>query len=197
MRDARDPKVKFLWEKMVVSTRPDPSDAGMAWFLVTGDEECDPEKLKKLLLDRTVPTPLGDRPRVRIEAENFQVLEGFKLEDRDDRAASHRLNVARTGDAPSARLRTRFDQPYTVARGRYDVEVRYLGEPGKPTRFTLIRNGTALGKAEEAAGDGPGWKSCLFRDVEIRTGDEIAVETDGPARLDYVQLVQLGSVRHE
>jgi len=38
MRDSRDPKVRFLWERMVVSTRPDPSDAGMTWFLVTGDE---------------------------------------------------------------------------------------------------------------------------------------------------------------
>ena len=39
MRDSRDAKVRWLWERMLVSTRPDPSDAGMAWFLVTGDEQ--------------------------------------------------------------------------------------------------------------------------------------------------------------
>jgi hypothetical protein len=38
MRDSRDAKVRWLWERMLVSTRPDPSDAGMTWFLVTGDE---------------------------------------------------------------------------------------------------------------------------------------------------------------
>ena len=51
MRDSRDPKVSFLWERMLVSTRPDPSDAGMTYFLATGDEQCDPAKLKRLIGD--------------------------------------------------------------------------------------------------------------------------------------------------
>ncbi len=49
MRDASDPKIRFLWERLRVSTRPDPSDAGMAYFLMTGDEEADPVKLQRLL----------------------------------------------------------------------------------------------------------------------------------------------------
>jgi hypothetical protein len=42
MRDSDDSKVRFLWERLQVSTRPDPSDSGMAYFLATGDDECDP-----------------------------------------------------------------------------------------------------------------------------------------------------------
>jgi len=36
MRDSGDARVRWLWERMLVSTRPDPSDAGMTWFLATG-----------------------------------------------------------------------------------------------------------------------------------------------------------------
>jgi hypothetical protein len=193
MRDSKDPKVTFLWERVVISTRPDPSDAGMAWFLVTGDEECDPQKLQRLLEEGKAPTPVAARSRVRIEAENFQVLEGFKLEDRNDRNASHRLNVARTGDKPDGRIRTRFDQPYVALKGRYDVEVRYLAEPGKPSRFTVLRNGSPVAEPLVPQSDGQGWKSFTLEGVEIRTGDEIAVEINGSARLDYVQLARSGA----
>jgi hypothetical protein len=31
MRDSRDPIVQFLWERMLISTRPDPSDR--AWLI--------------------------------------------------------------------------------------------------------------------------------------------------------------------
>jgi hypothetical protein len=127
---------------------------------------------------------------VRIEAENFAALEGFKLEDTNDRAASHRLQVARAGDGAAGRIRTRFDQPYIARRGRYDVEVRYLGEPGKPSRFKLSKGGAAVGEADEPASDEKGWRSLTFKDVEIQAGDELAVEVRGLARLDYVELVR-------
>ncbi len=40
MRDSTDPEGEVpLGNARLVSTRPDPSDAGMAWFLATGDEE--------------------------------------------------------------------------------------------------------------------------------------------------------------
>jgi hypothetical protein len=193
MRDSHDPNVKFLWEKMLVSTRPDPSDAGMAWFLVTGDEACDPEKLKRLLEEKSPPAPIAARPVVRMEAENFEVLEGFKLEDRNDRSASHRLNVARTGESPSGRIRTHFDQPYVAVRGRYEVAIRYRDEPGRPSRITLFHSGAAANEVFQSSGDEKGWASLTLRDIELKRSDEIAIEVEGPARLDYVELVLLRS----
>ena len=94
MRDSQDPKVRFLWERMVVSTRPDPSDSGMAYFLMTGDEEADPAKYKRLLDEKVVPRPIAFRSKVRIEAENFTTLNGYELEITDRDGVPSRGNQA-------------------------------------------------------------------------------------------------------
>jgi hypothetical protein len=188
MRDSADPKVRFLWERMLVSTRPDPSDAGMAYFLTTGDEEADPLKLKRLLDEHTPPQPAAARKKVRLEAENFRELEGYEVEDANDRMASHRLNVKSAGGRPTA-IRTRFDEPYTAPQGHYDVEVRYRNELSGSCRFTLLVNGVAQGSGWESSGKDAGWTSHTLRDIEICSDDTIAVQTEGSLnRLDYVQL---------
>jgi len=187
MRDSDDAKVRWLWERMQVSTRPDPSDAGMAFFLATGDEDADPEKLRKLLDDNMVPRPLAARKQVRLEAENFRTSVGFEVEDKNDRTASHRLGVKLAkGDGV---VRTPFAEPYAAAEGRYDVEVRYFDESGAPSRMALFINGRTQGDAWQSTGSGGGWTTHTIRDVEVRARDEIAVQVHGPpARLDYVQL---------
>jgi hypothetical protein len=188
MLKSDDPKVRFLWECMRVSTRPDPSDAGMAYFLMTGDEEADPRKLRRLLDDNVIPPPIRMRTRLRIEAENFRHLEGYELEDRNDKNASHRLNVMRA-KPDAGYIRTRFDEPYTATRGLYDVDVRYLDERDQPCRFEFFVNGVAQGASWKSSGTGEGWTTHTLAAVEIRAGDEITVTTQGPAgRLDYVQL---------
>jgi hypothetical protein len=191
MRDAGDENVRFLWDRLVVSTRPDPSDAGMAYFLMTGDEQADPVKLERLLTGRVVPPRMAVRPRVRLEAECFRELDGFEVEDRDDRAASHALQVRLTGTA--GRIRTRFDEPFTGAAGRYDVEVRFWDELQKPCRFRLLVNGRVQGDSWGSPGTGQGWTSQVLEDVVVRRGDELSVEAEGPpGRLDYIQLQDRG-----
>jgi hypothetical protein len=188
MRDSDDPGVRFLWDRLEVSTRPDPSDAGMAYFVMTGDEEASPSKLERLLADHVVPAPVTARSRVRLEAENFRDLDGYEVEDRNDRTASHALSARPTG-AASGRIRTTFDEPYTASPGRYDVEVRYFDESGPPGRYTLLIRGVAQGSPWESPGTGQGWMSRTLPDILIRTGDDIAVTAQGsPGRLDYVQL---------
>lgn len=188
MRDSQDPKVQFLWERMVVSTRPDPSDSGMAYFLMTGDEEADPAKYKRLLDEKIVPRPIAFRSKVRIEAENFTNLNGYELEI-TDREASHRVGIKPTDGRDAGRVRAHFRQPYTAPRRRYDVEVRYSDEQGRRSRFALIVKGVAQGSAWESAGTGQGWTSHTILDVGVNAGDEIGVDVSGqPVRLDYVQL---------
>lgn len=126
MRDSGDARVRFLWERLQVSTRPDPSDAGMAYFLMTGDEQADPAKRRKLLEDHSVPAPVAHRSQIRLEAENFLKLEGYELEYGNNRAASHRLYVKPTGSSGAGRIRTVFDEPFAAVQGRYDVEIRYF-----------------------------------------------------------------------
>jgi hypothetical protein len=188
LRDSRDPKVKFLWQRMQVSTRPDPSDAGMAWFLVTGDEECDPTKLKRLIEDHQPLAPIRARKQMRIEAENFRQLEGFALEDRRDKGVSHQLGIKLAGQT-NGTIRTRFDEPFAKQSDGYHILIRYLDEENVQARFALFVNGVARGEAWQSAGQGRGWTSHIIRDVEIRVGDEIRLDTSGSAvRLDYLQL---------
>lgn len=191
MRDSSDPKVRFLYERIQVSTRPDPSDAGMAYFLVTGDEQADPAKLKRLLDEKVVPPPIAERAQVRIEAENFLHLDGYELEYRNDREVSHRLNIKPAGSG-TGRIRTSFDQPYTAPRGRYDVDVRFSAAEGTRSQFTLEINGVQKGDPWQSPRDGRGWTTHTIPDVPVRRGDMIAVAVQGArgelARLDYVQL---------
>ena len=179
---------------MQVSTRPDASDAGMTWFLVTGDEECDPAKLKGLIDGQHVASPRLERRSVRLEAENFHHLEGFLVEDRNDRNASHRLKVKLEG-ATTGRIRTQFDEPFTRDIGRYRVELRCLIETGAQGGLRLRVNNSPIGPEFRPPDLGGGWATYTIPDVTIKRGDEIAAEAwaDGTQilRLDYLQLDSL------
>jgi predicted amidohydrolase len=186
MREARDTRLRWLWERLQVSTRPDCSDAGMAWFVATGDESGDPAKLRQMLEEHQLPQP-AVRKQVRLEAESFRRLDGCQVEYRNDRKASQSVQVALTAEKGS--IRTRFNEPHAIAQGRCDVEVRFFDEDGSQTRYALRINGGPQGAAWESAGKGRGWTSRVVPDVPIQIGDEIAVEASGkPARLDYVEL---------
>jgi hypothetical protein len=188
MRDSHDPKVEFLWKRTLISTRPDPSDAGMAYFLVTGDEECSPSKLKSLIEDHVIPRPVSTRKQVRLEAENFRNMDHFVVDDRNDKNASHRLHVVLTG-GESGSIRTRYDEPFAPAGGRCDVDIRFFDEKNAKPRIVLSVAGMPQGSPWESAGEGRGWTTQTIRGVEIRAGQEIKLEVQGgPCKLDYVQL---------
>ena len=195
LRDATDEKLRLLWERLRVSTRADCSDAGMAYFLMTGDEESEIEKVRGLLEARRIPAPLDPRPVVRVEAENFLDLEGFEVDfNRAYRDVSHRMNVQLT--AARGRLRTPVEQPYMARRARYDVQVRYFDGRGGASGLSLFVNGRRVGEAWRAGDDDDAWKSRAFEDVVIAYGDELAIEIerDGEerGRVDYVELTYRG-----
>lgn len=198
MRDSAQPKVRFLWDRLRATTRADASDSGMTWFLLTGDEEGSPAKLRKVFEDHVLPIPLEPRGSVRLEAENFVTFENFELENRNDRTASHRLEAKLTG--AEGRISTTFDEPYTAA-GLYDVSVRYSNETAGRTRLRLLINGAAKGQSWEAGAGKARWDSHTVPALRIQPGDTIAVEataegTESTARLDYVQLnLKGGAVR--
>ena len=187
MRDATDPKVRFLWERTVVSTRPDPSDAGMTYFLATGDVQATPEKLKRLILDHAPPEPIGARSSIRLEAENFVTLDGYEVKIRDRKVTSHGV-VAKSTEVTS-RISGPFSEPYAPPTGTYDVEIRHADEENARPQFTLSINGKSAGAAWRSSGTGKGWVTHRIAGVEIASGDTIEVASAGAsAQLDYVQL---------
>jgi CubicO group peptidase (beta-lactamase class C family) len=188
MRNSQHPRVRWLWDRLQVSTRPDPSDAGMAYFLVSGDESADPEKLQRLLDQQQVPPPVAARQSIRLEAENAVVLEGLTVQDRSDRTVSHRLDLEKAGQG-AARMQLVFRQPYASQRSTYDLVVRYFDEPGETCRFVLSRSGVEVGEGWTSAGQGSGWLSHTLADVPLTQGDTLELRiSGGKTRLDYVQL---------
>jgi len=191
MRDSDDEKVRFLWQRLLTVNRADCSDSGMAYFLMTGDEKSEISKVRKLLDDNIIPAPTDPREYIRIEAENFLKLDNYTVEHRNDRKVSHRINVKLT-DITTGRIRTRFDQPYTADKARYDVDVRYFDEKDGKSRLNLFVNGSQIGSSWYASKDNDQWTTHTIQNVMINSGDEIMVELQGDAReygkLDYVQL---------
>ena len=93
MRDSNDLRLKWIFTRLEAELRADISDSTMTYFLMTGDEDADLGKLKRLLDEKIVPEPMEPRQYVRLEAENFRVLENYAVEHRNDRRASKRLSV--------------------------------------------------------------------------------------------------------
>lgn len=190
MRDSPVEPVRFLWGRMRATRRADCSDAGMAYFLVTGDEYADIGKLRDMLERGRRPAVIDPRPRVRLEAENFLSLENLELET-SDQAASHQLHVKLQAGAGRGRLATPFDQPYTARQARYRVEVRYKTEGEGSCRYEVFVNRVRQGAPWEGpAGDG--WRTHIVAGVRLSAGDEVSLAGEcggaGVAHLDFIEL---------
>lgn len=194
LRDANDPKLRFLWERMVASTRPDPSDAGMVYFLVTGDVEATPEKIRDLLVDGKREV-LAAREAIRLESENFRILDGFEVQSTSDGGVSHRLCVIPKSQRTVGKLATVFDEPYITSEGRYDVLVRYALDVTEAATLDFHVSGTKV--AEEALPPTTGWGVEIIPGVRVKQGDRLVLNLSGALpRIDYVEL-RVASTRME
>lgn len=188
MRGSGSRGLQFLWERMVASTRPDPSDAGMMYFLVTGDSEATPEKLERLLALRQIPKPVLERDVVRLEAENFREMTNYHVEVSSDRTTSHRLCVRPQQRARRGSITTVFDEPYTAERAIYDVAVAYASESDVPGVLRLI-TGSVQSPSHEISAKTSGWQIHVFPAVSIRRGETLELSAEGNLpRIDYVEL---------
>ncbi|MCP4261960.1 MAG: hypothetical protein GY774_31330 [Planctomycetes bacterium] len=189
-RDSSDSRLKWIFTRLEAELRADISDSTMTYFLLTGDEDANLTKMKRLLDDKKIPAPMDPRKYVRIEAENFRTLDNYSVEHRNDRRASHRLSV-RLAQVTDGYIRTPFDQPYTVGSSRYDVDIRYFDEKDGRCRFALYVNDVQKGNSWRASQDGEEWTTHTIENIPVNSGDEIMVKVLGDSgeygKLDYVQ----------
>jgi len=188
LRDSQKSSNQFLWYCLQISHAPDVSDAGMAYFLVTGDERADPEKLRHLLDDGVLPPVVGERNTIRLEAEAFHVVrDGAVLFERRGEL-SHNLGVESIPGKSRFYLATRFDQPYAAVRDRYDVLVRGYTREASPQTWVLEvrRSEKPLRRAFQVADQK--WANHLLSGFEIGIGDQIALEIAGQGGVDFIQL---------
>jgi hypothetical protein len=203
MRDSSDARLRWLFTRLEAEERCDVSDATMAYFLMTGDEECDPRKLAALLDRKQRPPPIAVRNMVRLEAENFQVLENCVLVAAGRQASQDAL--VRLSGAQKGTIRTEFDEIHAARSGRYEVGIRCRHEGAGQATIALSVGGVRQGvewrsaaRDEErtsAAGD-DAWQSHTVRDVPLSQGDAIEIEVlseaGGSAEVDCVQLTYRG-----
>jgi hypothetical protein len=194
MKNSSWANLRWIYSRLVAEGRVDISDSTMAYFLLTGDENADLTKLDNLLDNRIRPQPLNPRATLRMEAENFVTLQNYTVVFGDSQL-SQRLKVTGAQNA-TCRIRTKFNELYTVPSARYDVEVRYYDASGGQSSFQLKVNGSNAGAGWTANAESNTWRSRTLFGLIIRNGDdlELEVRTSGTERgeLDYVGLTFRG-----
>jgi hypothetical protein len=205
MRDSRDERLRWLFTRLEAEERCDVSDATMTYFLLTGDEQCDPQKLATLLDRKQKRNPIAIRSTLRLEAENFSLLENCAPVTLG-RQASQDVAV-RMADAPMGLIRTEFRELHAAPSGRYEAAVQYRDAGNGAAAYVLRINGVPQGDAWKASTDGNTWKSHTVKDVFLAQGDVIEVVCSVPVRaypdnasrrhyepseIDFVQLTYRG-----
>jgi len=158
-------------------------------FLLTGDERGDPKKLENLLEKRQKPEPVTFRKNIRLEAENFQVLQGT-VPVVLGKPASQAVCVGLTNTAKGT-IKTELHEIYVAQSGRYKMDVRYRGGKGVAS-FALLVNGIPKGPAWKTGANDLSWRSNTTPEVLLVNGDEIEVDFEGGGEVDYVELTYLG-----
>lgn len=186
LNEPNDEKLSFLWNRLRATTRADCSDAGMTYFLLTGDEDVTIEDLEKLLKRHELPTSKNSRRRIRIEAENFSELNSFEIKYVNDRKASQRISV--TSSELSA-MKSHFREPYVGGPSVKDITVRYFETDIAGQLFSLKIN-SALQASFKSVGDSSGWSDFFAPAIPISPNDmiEINVTGSGPFQIDYIEL---------
>jgi len=193
MRDSKDPKVQFLWEMLQIETRPDASDAGMAYFLMTGDEEAELPKIRRLIEDKNVPEICKNRKRIRLEAENFKSLEGFEVEYINERECSQRLSL-KYSDGSNGEITTEYKEIMVAPKNIYDITIHYYSGNFKDTKYGLYINNRLQGQVWETS-DLNKWQLKTVKNVNLNVGDQISLKvkssSESGIKIDYLELVDV------
>lgn len=190
MRDSRREDLRWIFGRLEAELRADISDSTMIYFLLTGDEQLDLTKLENLVDGRLVPAIRKQREIIRLEAENFRVLNNMGVQ-RAGRDVSKRLKVALKGTGRKGSILTRFDEIYANG-GRYDIRVRYFDRANGQCTFALSVAGDQKGSSWRASGDNNAWVTHTIRGIQVNDCDRISVTVEGDGseagELDYVEL---------
>lgn len=193
MRDSKDTKVRFLWEMLQVETRPDASDAGMAYFLMTGDEEAELPKIRRLLEDKRPREILGNRKRIRMEAENYKTLKGFKVEYINERICSQRVSVKYSGSS-LGEIATEYKEIMVTPKNIYDITIHFYTGNYSGTEYGLYVNNKLKGQIWKAD-DLNKWQLKTVKNVSLNIGDIIALKVKSKRgsgiKIDYLELVNV------
>jgi hypothetical protein len=183
-----DPNLNWLWERLLAVGRPDPSDAGMVFFLFTGSETAVPGPNSTFpsgfnppynanytlarLLDENFKPPVITRSTILMEAENFR-LTNYAVNYAS--TYSQRGAVKHSGAAGTvAKIITKFNELHS-ADAAYSIEIKYFDSSSGNSAYKLFVNGVLKNAWTANTNDGT-WKRRTTPNVTVRLGYEIRVE---------------------
>ena len=191
MRDSRSPDVAWLYERLEAMGRPDCSDSGMVYFLLSGNEQPTVQGPQSTAArpraggDRCSGQPSGSKPRIfNSTTTRFPTADWAPPFPSEWPPNSPR----ESRQAASARCSIELYAP----SGRYDIEVRYFDAKEGRCELSLFVGGVQQGESWTASSHSGNWQTQTIANVAVNAGDEIMVKVQAEGKqtggLDYVQL---------
>ena len=216
LKNSSDPNLQWLWGRLLLVGRPDPSDAGTAYFLMTGIDNVYPDDsstwpttwsppsvnntneqytLKRLLEDHIVPAATN-RKVLLMQPETWDLINySVYFDQKLSASTSHRSAVESTLGGGTVAWVSKIWNEIGSQDGTYTVNIRYFDEPENST-FRLIVNGTQRDAWTASANDNT-WKTRTKTGVTIRLGYEVVVEATAHSherlRLDTITFTRTGA----
>lgn len=191
LRTSNREALNWLYGRMLVAEVADASDAGMTYFLLSGNELGTIDDLRSLLDDNRLPPSVDARPTILLEAENFRTLSNYELAV--SREASHGAKVVLADGVTAGAIHTLFNELYAATDAAYDVRIRYFDSSAATSTFTFNVNGTRQGPGWSGATGDDSWHVVTLSDIPLQKGDEITIEAVGApgdrAEIDSVELL--------
>ena len=207
--NTNDPVLKEMRSRMVDSGPKvnDPSDAGMLYYAITGDQNADPSDAKAYFAKNppsfingngggsppTDPQPPTNNNPLVIEAEDMQLSGGFKVETVD--AASGGEAISLFGGSNDDTGTAKFS--FQGKPGTYDVKINYFDENDGVGQIALKQGNNQLTsfKLDKQLGsplaNQKTMTSMEIQDVSVSKGDILqiqGIEQGSPQTAEHVRI---------
>ncbi|MEM1026843.1 MAG: hypothetical protein AAGJ38_02055, partial [Planctomycetota bacterium] len=184
LRDSQHSDFRWLFERIKAHTygKSDVSDAGMVYYLLTGDDEGSPSKLKSFLGDGIVPDPARSRTADSVKTIKMTAKDHFLDRDIAGFAPSYydaardaiAVNAAKYPNAFAASQAT-----FVGASGTYDVTLTALTEIDGESTYRLAVDGKLIGESKNLPSESDyAPQKHLFRKVRLNNGAEVRVSSN-------------------
>lgn len=181
MRDHKEPSVRWMYKRMLANAKnsADISDAGMVYYLLTGDENGSPSKFRKFIGDG-INKPVASIPlRKDIKwsgIEDFEIkkIDGFVEPYKDNGRNAIAVNAAEHKNKYAASTKV-FDG----ASSYYNLMLTTLTEEDGESTYRIKLNGKLVGESQnpETTADMQAY-THTFKNVLVLNGDVIQIESN-------------------
>ncbi len=178
MRDHKDPNIKWLYDRMLVNEKgkADCSDAGMVYYLLTGDDNGSPSKLEKFF-GEGIPT---NNLTGSVESQTLNALRDFNIPSIDGFVPAYKDKGRRALAVNAGMYKEKFAAATAIFDGNsglYNVTITTVKETDGESTYRLRVSGELVGKFQnpETTQD-MSTHTYTFQNIALNKDDVIQVE---------------------